>query len=934
MTASKSGSRAASWSKRSRRLAAVMFSASLLAACGQSPEDMLASAKSYLEQNDLAAASIQLKNALQENGELAEARFLLGRIHLDQGDLAGAVKELERARALGYPEQTVVPLLARALADSGQFETLLKDFAGLELADAAARATVQATIGDAHLNGRDVDKARAAYAEALEADAQELRARVGLTRIHLIGGDLKSAEAEARKAVEQHPEVAAAHATLSDVLLMQGQGEPARAALREAIRLAPRAVNYHNALVMQLLREGDTAAAKEALAAMRTAAASHPATRYLEALMDYQEGRLADAREKLTLALKTAPDFLPAELLAGTVLVRLNDHALGRTHLLRVLERAPRAVAARRVLVASHLATGEAERALDLLQPLLEQPELDAPLLGLAGQVLLANGAFERAQTYFERAAKAAPEDARARMQLGVARLAAGDADAAFADLSSASQMDEGGIQADLALVVGHLRRGEHDAALQAQAQLERKQPDNPLVHNLRGGLMLAKRDVPAARAAFEKALSIQPGYLSAAVNLARLDLSEQRPDDALGRIRKVVEQDSRNVEALLALADIQRATGAAPADVLASLERAEAASPGAVAPNVAIIRHHLGQRDFPAALQRAQNTAAAHANEPRVVELLARAQLASGEAQQAISTLNRLAGLLPRSPQPLVMLADVHRSQQDNGAAEQALRKALAIAPDGAEVQQRLIALLVERGDSQAAIALAREAQSRQPQRPAGYLFEGEIHAKAGQWNEAAQAYRKALDAGGSGQAAVRLHAALTQAGRGDDAGRMAADWLDAHADDLVMRGYLSERALAEKRYPDAMQILARMHEMAPQNPLILNNLAWAAKETKDPKALEYGQQALRLAPDNPAIIDTVGMIQVAQGDIEAGVANLERAVALGPDLLPLRLNLVRALVTAGRKDDARAQLDALLPRLKEGTPLHREALAVQGSL
>lgn len=44
-----------------------------LRAAGKSPEDMLASAKSYMEKQDLSAASIQLKNALQENGNLAEA---------------------------------------------------------------------------------------------------------------------------------------------------------------------------------------------------------------------------------------------------------------------------------------------------------------------------------------------------------------------------------------------------------------------------------------------------------------------------------------------------------------------------------------------------------------------------------------------------------------------------------------------------------------------------------------------------------------------------------------------------------------------------------------------------------------------------------------------------------------------------------------------
>lgn len=279
-------------------------------------------------------------------------------------------------------------------------------------------------------------------------------------------------------------------------------------------------------------------------------------------------------------------------------------------------------------------------------------------------------------------------------------------------------------------------------------------------------------------------------------------------------------------------------------------------------------------------------------------------------------------------------MLADAQRSLQDTTGAEQTLRRALAIAPDAVEIQQRLMALLIGRDDRAGALALAREAQARQPERPTGYLLEGELHRRTSAWDAAAAAYRKALDAGGGGQAAVRLHAALTQAGRTDDAARVVSEWLDSQPKDLVVRGYLSERALAEKRYADAMAILARMHEMAPQNALILNNLAWAAKELNDPRALEYGEQALRLAPDSPAIIDTVGMIQVAQGDIEAGLANLQRAVALGPDLLPLRLNLVRALVTAGRKDEARKELDALLPRLQDGSPLQREALAVQNTL
>ena len=65
------------------------------------PEKLVASAKESLAKNDRSAAVIQLKNALQKNPDLGEARLLLGKALLEQGDLAAAEKELRRARELG-----------------------------------------------------------------------------------------------------------------------------------------------------------------------------------------------------------------------------------------------------------------------------------------------------------------------------------------------------------------------------------------------------------------------------------------------------------------------------------------------------------------------------------------------------------------------------------------------------------------------------------------------------------------------------------------------------------------------------------------------------------------------------------------------------------------------------------------------------------------
>ena len=928
------GGRISAWGGRSRGLALALVSAALLSACSDSPEQMLASAKGYLSNNDTNAAVIQLKNALQEDGSLAEARFLLGRINLQQGDTAGAIKELQHAFDLGYARTEVVPLLARARVRAGEFDRVLADFADVKLDEDAAQGRLLGAVGDAHFGKANVQEAIRSYQQALTLRAADVEAGIGLARARLFSNDPTGAE-EAIKAVVAHsPDNGDVLAALSDILLAQGKQEEALKALEEAVRLSPNQVGYHYALVSLLFRSGRYEEGVKHFEAMKKAAPSHPSTRYLQAFMDAREGRLAEARDLLTQVLRQAPNFLPAQLLAGSVLLQLNDQAQARNHLNTVLSRAPGQQLARTLLITSHLSSGEASRALELLQPLLETQPADARTLGLAGQVFLANGDLAKAEDYLERAAKAAPEDPRARLRLGAARLASGDAEGALADFESASTMDDSAIQADVALVAAYLRRGDTEKALEAQAELERKQPQNPLVYNLRGGVMQARQDIPAARAAFEKALSLNADFLAAAVNLARLDLGERKTEEALARIRAIADRNEKNAEARLALADLQVATGAAPADVLATLERAEAAAPGTMAPALAIIQHHLRNREFPKALAAAQKLSAANPNDVRAVEALARAQLAANETQQGIASLNRLATLRPQSAVPLIMVADVHRGAKDNAAAEQALRRALAVQPDSIDAQQRLAGLMLERGAREDALKVAKAVQKQHAENPAGYVLEAEIESAGNRWAEAASAYRQALERRSGGDVAARLHSALMRAERKGEADKFAADWLQRQPEDLVMRGYLAERALSETRYADAVDGFEVMRKISPDNPMVLNNLAWAANQVKDPKALEYAERALSLAPDNAAILDTLGVIQIDHGQADKGLANLQRAVSLAPDLAQLRLSLARSYAKLGRKDDARKELDMLMPKLQENTALHKEAIELLNSL
>jgi Putative Zn-dependent protease, contains TPR repeats len=112
-----------------------------------------------------------------------------------------------------------------------------------------------------------------------------------------------------------------------------------------------------------------------------------------------------------------------------------------------------------------------------------------------------------------------------------------------------------------------------------------------------------------------------------------------------------------------------------------------------------------------------------------------------------------------------------------------------------------------------------------------------------------------------------------------------------------------------------------------------LLNNLAWAAAQTGDPKAVEYAEKANRLAPGQPAIMDTLGVLLVDKGETARGLELLQKAVELAPQASQIRFNYARALLKTGKKGDAKQELDALA-KLGEKFPAHAEVAQLLKSL
>lgn len=918
-------------------LALAGLCAFLLAGCGDSPEQMVTSARQYLAKNDLNSASIQLKNALQENGKLAEARFLLGTVNLRQNNLPGAVKELRRAGELGYPPVQVSPVLAHAMVQQGEFEQVLKEFDGKTLDDPVAQAQLSGAVGEAWLARNNPAKARVAFEAALAANPRDLPSRLGLGRVRLVAGDQDGALADADAVLAGGAEglyAAAAHALRAEILLSRKQVPASVAALGEAVKSRPDAANYHYALISLLLQQGDMDAVRGPLDAMQKALPAHPLTRYLQAFVDFSYDRLAAARDHIAETVRLAPDFLPGRFLAGLVYARLNDHVLAQEHLGAVVGRAPQHAAARRFLAQSRLVAGDPAGALETLQPLLDVAAPDVQTLMLAGQIHGARGDMERASASYERAAAAKPEDAVVRTRLGVSRLLSGDSDDAMLDLEAAAKLKSSAGEADTALILAHLGRGEFDKASAAQARLEAKRPDDPQTYMLKGGILLAKKDVAAARAAFEKALALKSDHIPALISLSRLDVTEKHPQDAITRFERVIAANPKNIGVSLLLADLLVRTGAKPESVREVLERASRADPAAAEPRLALVQHDLRNREPKRALATAQEVAGAHPGNPKVFGVLGRAQIAVGDKQQAVAAFGKQASLQPSVAAPLVELAEAQRLAGDRAGAEQSLRKALTLKADLPEAQKQLVALLVEDKRIADALDVARGVQKKHGKAPAGWLMEGDIHFAARDWTKAAIAYRSALERQKAAEIAVRLHTAQVRGGQTAEAERTVNDWLRGSPDDIKFRSHLADTALAGGRIEEADRLYRKLDELRPNSPQVINNLAWIAGRKKDPQAISLAEKAQKLAPDNPAILDTLGMLQIDGGQVDKGVETLRRAVSLAPGAAELHMNLAGALARQGHKDEARKEYDLVLEKLPADSPRRKEVTALRDKL
>ncbi len=828
-------------------------------------------AQALYDKKDVQAAVIELKNALQQNGDNGEARALLGHIYIVVGQGAAAEKELDRARELGVAFRDIALSLGDALLYQGKEKALIEEFQIGEYDSADLKAIKTVLLGEAFFQMKSFEGAENYFANALESDVVRGRALAGQALLALSKGDLARALKLANASLEVDSSNPKAWLLLADIRRAQGLSKKAIEAYQRTTEVAHSNQDYlYQVAMRQILNENlkanETSEADETLAKLKASFYKQKMPKdaqltHLRSVLAFQKQDYEASAELANNVLAVDRNHAGALLLVGTIAAIEGKYEQAEVSLERFLKLVPQHIQARKMLAYAQLNNNRQEQALETLHPIAEQEGApDTQLLALIARAALRSGEAEQSSLYLRQALESDPANDEVRLALARSYILQRHFDQAIAELKSIKGSADSELSAQLLVVQAYMQSQQYQAALKELAVMQENMPDSPLPLSLKGSVALLMGDNVSAKAAFESALVLNSSYVPSLRSLALLatfdenyDLAKQYYEEALIASPNNVNIYHDYAGLLFKLGEFEQAEPI--------LQKARELGNNVQGTAVTLARMYLQQNNPSQALAelRALNAS------PSIEALLeiGNAQMLLKEYSSALASYQKALEKGARDDLGYYLIATAQIALGDQDSAE----RSLAVSMEDNEVfLPSLIAaseLALANRQLDKARGLINQLEAVAPEHQALKLLKAEqaMHLKDTQ--TAIQLYQQLYDKNPNLSVLQKLVQAHWLAGQQDKALALL-EVASQRYPNLAHVAYLQGTAYqAQGDTPKAIGAYRRAIQLNEGHVLALNNLAWLLKDSTPREALDLAKKAAKLAPENASVLDTLREIE-----------------------------------------------------------------------
>ena len=578
-------------------------------------------------------------------------------------------------------------------------------------------------------------------------------------------------------------------------------------------------------------------------------------------LKDYA-GALADAKR----AVQSDPTYEQAVGLLAGLYRQEGENAEAASLVGATLQKLPHSTELREVLASIYEQTGDDAKAESQLEQLIAAKPTDLQYRAQLAQLYTHEGRLDQAESSLRAAVQAAPQS--------------DDAKLALADF-----------------IVTHRSAAQGEAALQSFIAAD---PDN-------SRLRLALGDMFQRNGATQQALQTyddvvrrdghEPNGLVARDQVAAVDMSLGRSDDAAEQVAKVLSKDPGNDAALMIRGNLDLAAGH---------------------PTAAVTDLRVVLRDEP-------GFAAAH-------RLLASALLASGDTALAEDQLQAAIQIVPDDAETRLELAQAYTRAHDLDRAVTVLEQGVQQLPTDGSLRAALVRAYIAKGDFRSASTEADSITAALPHSGAGPYLEGLIALAQKHYTPAESDFEDALARQPRAMAPL-LDLTRLEVSRHEDAKALQRlqSMVQSDPKNGLALELLGELDLTQKSYPQAIEILSRAVAAAPSLWLAYRNLALAKAASGDTAgAIAAYQAGVKAVPGQPELVTELASYYVRQSRPDEAISLYEALYQREPQSADVASNL--ALLLATYKTDRQSldrarRLSARFAASKDGTLLDTNA-------
>lgn len=453
--------------------------------------------------------------------------------------------------------------------------------------------------------------------------------------------------------------------------------------------------------------------------------------------------------------------------------------------------------------------------------------------LNLANIYLL-TGKPDISEILYNTSLKIAPDSADAHFGLGNSYAMSGNHSSALGEFESIIKSYPDKMSLFISMIKSYMAMGNYEKAKEVITNALSIEPENAKVRSLLAKLHVQNENIPLAIDQLKQVLSDNPKYLDA-YELGILYLDNGEYDKSITVYRQGTENFPKNalLRCNLALAYL----------IKEDYENAKIAClkalkdwPDGIAPHLCMINLLLAKGDFEGArLHLKVMTNLTDVQRKNYKDLIESCSQANEAALKVSLHMSKA-------------LAYINNKWFKRSLRE--YREITKIIPADAFAYNARVDIFMLLGENDKALEACKELIKLEPESPSAYDKLADIHNRQGRTAEAEAQYRKiiSIDPGNA----------------------------NAH----LSLGMLLE---SMNRFEESIHSYQKVIELNPSSVAAYNNLAliYASRlQDKLKDALALAQKAMEFAPNNPAVIDTLGWVYCLNGMYDKAITELETAV------------------------------------------------------